>query len=129
MQTCLLSPVGYPMSAVSSWGRGEGWMVEGRRGVGGRGAYLNQPVVPALRPTCQQPSDSRFLFHSVSQSLSGSTFPSLPLPVNRSFLIYLSASHPLYSFNLLQLQHYKTNNSHLGRCASIQLSFSFHSKL
>lgn len=86
------------------------------------GAYLNQPVVPALRPTCQQPSDSRFLFHSLSQSLSGAAFPSLPPPLYLSVPIYLSASHPLYSFTLLQLRHYKTNKSHLSRCASLSLS-------
>lgn len=113
METCLLSPVGYPTSPAG---------VEGRWGRGGRETQLNQPVVPALRPTCQQASDSCFLFHSLSQSLSGFTFPSLPLPLYLSSPIYLSASQPLYPFTLLHFQLYKTNNSHLSRYACLRLS-------
>lgn len=107
------------MGRLEVW-RGWGWGGGSVRG-GGRGAYLNQPVVAALRPTCQQPSNSRFLFHSVflSQSLSGSTFPSLPLPLYLSLSIYLFASHHLYSFTSLHFRQYKTNNSHLSRYASL----------
>lgn len=90
METCLLSPWGYPTSAVSSWGRGECWGV-GERERGGRsGAYLNQPVVPALRPTCQQPNDSRFLFHCLFHSVAFWMYFSITSYSCLSLLIHLS---------------------------------------
>lgn len=91
-------------------------------GVERREARLNQPVVPAPRPTCQHACDSCFLFHSLSPSLSAFTPPSLPAPLNLSSPIYLPASHqplppttPSTSIPSLQLAFAlcKTNNSYL----------------
>lgn len=89
-QPCRLSHIGSLQLGID--GRGEG-----------EGLYLNQPVMPALRLTCQQPTNSRF--HSLL--LSGSSFPSLPLLLYLSSLIYLPASHPLHSFTSLLLRHKK----------------------
>lgn len=97
METCLLSPVGYPTSAISSWGRGEGWRVGERREWG-----LPESTCRALRPTCQQPSDIRFLFHSVSaafwhyfsitSSASVSLLTHLSLCLSPSLLLHFTSA-------------------------------------
>lgn len=82
MEACLRSPVGYPTSPAGVVEGGGGWW---RR----RGARLNQPVVPAPRPTCQHARDSCFLFRSLSPSLSAS-HSSITPRTSESLLAHLS---------------------------------------
>lgn len=130
IETCLLSPVGDPTSAVSNRGRIGG--VEGARGGGqeeGEGltwinlSYLppglpvNNPATVAFSFTLCLTCFLALLFHHVLYlCISPHPFISLPLT--------LSTPSLYFSFDTT-----KQINSHLSRCACLCLSFSLHSKL
>lgn len=126
METCLLRPVGNTTSASPAG-------VKGR--VGGQGERRERSLPESTCRTCPRappvnnPATVTFSFTLCLGCFLGLLFPSLPILLYPSLFIYLLASHPLCSFASRLLWHYKTNNSHLSRCASVGLSFSLHSKL
>lgn len=92
METCLLSPVGYPTSAVSSWGRGEGWRVGERRGRGLTwinlsylpwGPPVNNPATVAFSFTLCLSRFLALLFHHFP-CLCISPYPFISLPLTLS---------------------------------------------
>lgn len=126
METCLLNPVGYSTSAVSSWGRGEGWrdwggLCEGRRERGLPESTCRNCPRAHLSTTQQQSL-------SLSLSLCLSHFLALHF---HHFLCLCISLYPFISFPLTLSTpslHFTSNTTkqitHLSRCASLTVIFT-----
>lgn len=100
METCLLSPVGYPTSAVSSWGRGKGWRVGegGKEGDGltwinlsylPRGPPVNNPATVAFSFTlCLRRFLAPLFHHLLCLCIPPHPFISLPLTLSTPSLYF-----------------------------------------
>lgn len=124
METCLLSPVGYPMSAVSSWVRGEGGGLRRERWGGSLPESTCRTCPEAHLSTTQRCSLSLSLPLSVSFSLW--LFFSITFSAAVSHFTHQSLSRPPYPFTCFHFRRYETNNSHLSTYASLTVILTPH---